>query len=689
MAGNDTLNGNDGNDSLDGGAGSDNLVGGSGDDTYVLDVPTDVVKESANEGNDLVKLAFTRAGSYAMALNVENLSIVDPVGLAPLAINVTGNALGNEIAGNAAANSISGGDGDDSIVGRGGKDTIDGGGGNDTVVFAGKREDYAINRPSVAQALFTYLPDGSTALLSKVEYVDFSDGRLSLADLIAQIGSSGNDTLIGSSGDDTLAGGLGNDSLFGGDGNDDLEGGAGVDTLSGGVGNDLLDGGAGSDLYLFGKGGGDDIIDQDDALAASIDTIEITSNVGKLGSGATTLSRGWHSYDDLVITVISQAESGEEVVDHLVVNDFFLNDLVNAAAAIDRIRFAMDGSVFSQKQILAELLKGSEGDDWLRGYANSNDSIGGGAGHDQIGGAAGNDTLDGGQGNDSLSGDEGNDSLLGGDGDDLLSGGGASDTLSGGDGKDELQGGGGSDTYVFNPGNAQDLISDSGGDADVLRFGAGIQAATTQVSRVDDDLLVRFTGAPSDQVLIDNYFGAGLVDQFRFADGGTWSATAIRAKVLVPTAGDDYIVGYLGSERLQGQEGKDSIDGAAGKDTLDGGAGNDVLTGGPGRDLLTGGEGSDRFVFKTSTPLDGPDRITDFTSGTDKIALSKSAFGLIGDLGSSASLADLGASFAYDSASGGLSYDADGAAGNAALVVALIGLAVHPASLGNDFIIIA
>jgi Ca2+-binding RTX toxin-like protein len=66
------------------------------------------------------------------------------------------------------------------------------------------------------------------------------------------------------------------------------------------------------------------------------------------------------------------------------------------------------------------LLKGTGGDDWLRGYANTSDSIAGGAGNDTLGGAAGNDTLSGGLGNDSLSGDAGADLLDGGASDDQV-----------------------------------------------------------------------------------------------------------------------------------------------------------------------------------------------------------------------------------------------------------------------------
>jgi hemolysin type calcium-binding protein len=65
----------------------------------------------------------------------------------------------------------------------------------------------------------------------------------------------------------------------------------------------------------------------------------------------------------------------------------------------------------------------------------------------------------------------------------------------------------------------------------------------------------------------------------------------------------------------------------AGNDTLDGGAGADRLVGGAGSDRLTGGAGADVFVFDSKV---GTDNITDFVSGTDKLAFSQAGI-RIGD----------------------------------------------------------
>jgi Ca2+-binding RTX toxin-like protein len=554
-AGNDSLTGNAaadtliglaGNDTLIGGPGSDTLVGGSGDDDYQIDVGSDVVIEGLGEGIDLVNIALTSTGSYTLTAHVEKALVTSPGD--SFAVHVTGNAFANILTGHAGANNLVGRDGNDTLDGGGGNDTLDGGLGSDTAILAGVLNDYTISRPSTTQTSLTHLPSGQTVLISRIELITFTGDASSktTAELIARISSPGNDTLIGTGGDDTLAGVLGNDSLVGGFGNDDLQGGDGNDLLVGGAGNDLPDGGAGSDTYQFAIGCGDDVINQNDPLAGSIDTVELASPIGDLSTGETTLTRDPHSDDDLVITVNSGPD-GAEVVDRLVVDDFFSNDLVNLGGAIDQIRFLSNGSVLTQAQILAELLKGTSGDDWLRGYANTSDSIAGGAGNDTLGGAAGNDTLSGGLGNDSLSGDagadlldggasddqvsggDGNDTLSGSGGNDTISGGAGDDTLSGGDRADQLSGAEGADRFVFDTADAlvhADLITDfvSGVDRIALKAtiftGLGAVGATVGLS----DHLTYDSGTGALAYDADGVGGADAVT-FATLGAGTHPAT--------------------------------------------------------------------------------------------------------------------------------------------------------------------
>ena len=91
-------------------------------------------------------------------------------------------------------------------------------------------------------------------------------------------GNFGHDLLIGNIGNDTLLGEMGNDILQGNAGDDVLIGGIGHDTLHGGVGNDILNGGWGNDIYIFNKGDGKDMI-QDNL---GNDTLKISANLGEL-----------------------------------------------------------------------------------------------------------------------------------------------------------------------------------------------------------------------------------------------------------------------------------------------------------------------------------------------------------------------------------------------------------------------
>lgn len=169
-------------------------------------------------------------------------------------------------------------------------------------------------------------------------------------------------------------------------------------------------------------------------------------------------------------------------------------------------------------------------------------------------------------------------------------------------------------------------------------------------------------------------------------------------EIITGAALDDTINGLAGNDTLIGRGGRDVLVGGKGDDTLLGGSGNDVLRGGLGRDILTGGTGKDAFVFDT---VPENDRVTDFDSAAgDTIRLSRAVFAgfaATGTLSADAFVSgggvraarDADDRLAYDTATGVLWYDADGAGGRAAVAIARFGGSVHPVLAVDDILIVA
>ncbi|MEM9349621.1 MAG: fasciclin domain-containing protein [Pseudomonadota bacterium] len=107
----------------------------------------------------------------------------------------------------------------------------------------------------------------------------------------------------------------------------------------------------------------------------------------------------------------------------------------------------------------SDMADGGKGADIIFG-GSGDDTIDGGNGRDKLHGGSGDDMVMGGMGRDILNGNSGNDILTGGHGRDKLSGGSGNDILEGGTGRDILAGGRGEDTFVFQAGDARDVIVD-------------------------------------------------------------------------------------------------------------------------------------------------------------------------------------------------------------------------------------
>jgi len=163
------------------------------------------------------------------------------------------------------------------------------------------------------------------------------------------------------------------------------------------------------------------------------------------------------------------------------------------------------------------------------------------------------------------------------------------------------------------------------------------------------------------------------------------SAEQLAAKIF---AKDDIVKGSSGNDYLRGFKKDDSLNGRAGDDSLVGDGGRDTLNGGDGADFLDGGKGKDTYVFK-SAPETGVDTVLTFDKG-DLVEFRGKAFsglpeGPLEDryfaLGSVALDAD--DRILYDPGSGGLFYDADGAGGSAAVLVAALPVNLETFGAGN------
>jgi Ca2+-binding RTX toxin-like protein len=240
----------------------------------------------------------------------------------------------------------------------------------------------------------------------------------------------------------------------------------------------------------------------------------------------------------------------------------------------------------------------------------------------------------------------GADTLSGGAGNDTLEGGAGNDVLDGGTGNDTLIGGAGDDTYTI------DSLS---------------------------DVITELTGEGTDLVKVAIATSGGTYTMADYVDNATITST----------------VAY----RVTGNSLDNTITGNAAANTLAGGTGADTLIGGNGNDTLTGGAGADVFVFNFAANSNSNlDTITDFSSPTDVIQLSKTIFTALGSLGTIASADFLSSSTAikgadssdriiYNTSSGALYYDSDGSGAKAAIQIAT--LTGHPTLLYTDLVIIA
>jgi len=626
LGGDDALDGGSGDDTLAGGSGNDTLVGGAGHDSFDGGPGDDIL--DGGTGND--SYLFRRGDGQDV---IRQAAIGTPARSAVLVFDAT--VTPGELTLSRVHSDYWGSNTTLRITVAGGSDRID---------------------------IEGFLRGGNPYdSVNPVQAIRFADGTVwGIADIVTRLGlgTAGNDVIDGTSGDDLINGAAGNDTLrgagghdvvIGGPGNDTLLGQAGNDTLDGGTGNDSLDGGSGNNVYLFRRGDGQDMVPN------IHDPTPGKNNVLRLGPDVLP--------QDIVLRPVYSAYWGWNAdlevgiaggTDRITVAALWRSATGGSAdyAVLQRIEFA-DGTVWDLPAIKARAFSGTPAADTITGTTQA-DTIRGAAGNDTITGGTGDDTLAGDDGDDTLAGDAGNDTLDGGAGNDTLRGGADADTLRGGPGNDLLDGGSGNNTYRFGRGDGQDTLlgtlnDTTAGKLNTLLFDDGVAPTDLVLRQVYDAfwgyasaLEVSIAGT-ADKLTIGSVFGGwnpgnsyNPVQQFRFADGTTWSLEAIKARLFAGTAGadtiygthatdsigagdgndvlygrdgDDTIGGGAGNDTLHGESGHDSLAGDAGDDTLNGAAGNDTLDGGAGNDTLDGGTGNNIYLFARGG---GQDRVADF-----------------------------------------------------------------------------
>lgn len=210
--------------------------------------------------------------------------------------------------------------------------------------------------------------------------------------------------------------------------------------------------------------------------------------------------------------------------------------------------------------------------------------------------------------NDELIGNKADNNISGGAGDDIIKGGEGNDYLDGGKGNDQLFGGKGDDKFVID--SLTDTITENAGEG------------------------------------IDTVYS--IVD-YRLGNN-------VENLTLLGTEANQATGNALANTLTANNVGN----------TLIGAEGNDRLIGGLGEDTLTGGDGNDTFVFNTQ--LNGKvDTITDFTSGADKIELSRDVFTSL--LEQTSNLEEY---IKHDKTTGEISYDPDATGAANAIIFAKI-----------------
>ncbi|HZF95687.1 MAG TPA: calcium-binding protein [Allosphingosinicella sp.] len=513
------------------------------------------------------------------------------------------------------------GAGNDTINAGAGDDLLDGGGGADSMTGGLGNDIYVID--DAGDQLFENAGEGTDTVRTSLAAYTLGTHFENL------VGTAGTgQTLTGNNLDNAITGAAGADMLEGGAGNDLLDGGAGGDTMSGGTGNDVYIVDSADDRVIENGGEGDA-----DEVRTSLSNYVLPANVERLvytgtadggtlrGNASNNVITGSNGRNVFLLQDGGDdSASGQDGIDSFYFGAAFTTaDYVDGGSNRDSILLQGDYSggvtfgIGTTTNIVGvesiSLLSGSNasfGDTADNRYSynltllDSNVAAGalmkvnrfhlldgenfrfdGSAETEsgyQVFGGLGTDTFIGGQQNDNF--------IFGHDGRFA-----AGDTVVGGAGYDVV--------YLR-------------GDYTIDFNAAGFAGSLSGVESIAllTSANTEFLGGG------DGEFDYSIVwNDAMLADGAAMTFNGSRLG-----ANETFL--FDGSQET---DGKLKIWGGAAADTLTGGGGDDLIYGGAGADQLGGNGGADVFRYQsfTDSTSAATDTILDFTSGADRIDLSR------------------------------------------------------------------
>ncbi len=635
---------------------SDNITGSARDERFILMGGSDTLDGGA--GTDLVR--YDRGGVTAVYVNLaggtasgnwggtafsHSLSNIENVRgsrsdgdilIGDTADNKLDGRGGNDtLQGGGGHDKLIGGDGDDRLEGNLGNDWLSGGDGVDTAVIADLAYGGAGGSVSVlvgrtANGLNIGTSDGNDFVSKDVEFIQFSDGLMTYAEVAALGGSGtptgGDDALFGTPGDDVIDGLGGNDTIQGGDGDDRLDGGDGDDLIDPGnsASEDNLVGSTGNDTYELDRDGFYvfDYSQMGAGISVGLDHLTATANVDKGVNGFDTLN-GFHQMLGGSGAVFHGAWiNGTQYDDVFNVNtDSGTWFGMNGGEGTDTYNLQGGGTFrlsfrgFAPNQgLIVDLNTGVVAND---GFGNveqinflggpvgrlsldathNNDSIIGTGNDEQFILNGGTDTLDGGAGSDYLRYDRSGAERVS---IDLASGvatgvwGGAAfrhnvsniedvsgtrtgnDVLTGDDNINRLYGNGGDDVLAGRGGN--DLLHGADGD-DQYYGGSGTDTGIFEINSTDATI----TRTGVDTVTVVSSLGTDTLTSVEFLDFWDQNIDVSTLTIVAPAA----VTGTDVAENVNGTANGEVINALGGSDWITPGGGNDTIDGGDGRDMLS------------------------------------------------------------------------------------------------------